>query len=314
MKLDLRSEYEQGERVVWWSFSSCTKAVAVLENEQFFGKSGTRALFAIESHTGKNIRQHSFYPHEDEILLLPGREFQVMGSLDMTTQLTIIQLKEVQPRYPTIASLPASTSPVKVSYSSKELTDNDILHVIKEALQQKQCTILNLSYHRITHEGAALLSKALKQNEVSLCVETIWTSLWNQPLIQLIGERKQNWQRKRTIKFDCLISEHINLKQVHRSNVDLSFRAHRFFLLNENAPYHNILLFSLNNFSSSFSSDINPRHSLSEDKFCLISSSRRIFSFSNRKSSLHSHVEHSILKADQTSDLFSHRMKKKIFA
>ena len=173
VKLDLRSKYEQGERVVWWGFSSCTKAVGVLENEQFFGKSGTRTLFAIESDTGKNIREHSFYPHEDEILLLPGREFEVMGSLDMGNQLTMIQLKEVEPRFSTIASLPTSTSPVKVSYSSKELTDNDIPRVIKELLQQKQCTILDLSCNRITDEGAALLSKALKHNEVSLCVETV---------------------------------------------------------------------------------------------------------------------------------------------
>ena len=137
VKLDLRRKYEQGERIVWWGFSSCTKAVGVLENEQFFGKSGTRTLFAIESDTGKNIREHSFYPHEDEILLLPGREFEVIDSLDMGNQLTMIQLKEVQPRFPTIASLQMSTSPVKVSYSSKKLTDNDIPGVIKETLQQQ---------------------------------------------------------------------------------------------------------------------------------------------------------------------------------
>ena len=115
VKMDLRSQYQQGERIVWWGFSSCTKAVGILENEEFFGKSGTRTLFAIESDTGKNIREHSFYSHEDEILLLPGREFEVMDSLDMGNQLTMIQLKEVEPRFPTIASLPVSTSPVNQS-------------------------------------------------------------------------------------------------------------------------------------------------------------------------------------------------------
>ena len=171
VKLDLRSEYKEGERVVWWGFSSCTKAVGVLENEQFFGKSGTRTLFAIESNTGKNIREHSFYPDEDEILLLPGREFEVMGSLDMGNQLTMIQLKEVEPQFPHIASLPSPSSapststgsiasgttatakatassvqpkstpqpkptikPVEVSYWNKKLTANDIPGVIKEAL------------------------------------------------------------------------------------------------------------------------------------------------------------------------------------
>ena len=181
VKIDLRDQYKKGERIVWWGFSSCTKTLDVLENEEFVGKSGTRTLFAIESDTSKNIRLHSFYQDEDEILLLPGREFEVMASLDMGNQLTIIQLKEVQPRFPTIASLPTSTSPVKVSYSSKKLTDNDIPGVIKEALQQKQCTILDLSFNRITDEGAALLSKALKHNEVSDSLN-----------ISTIGERKQN--------------------------------------------------------------------------------------------------------------------------
>ena len=204
VQLDLRSQYEEGEPVVWWGFSSCTTAVRVLENEQFFGKSGTRTLFAIECDTGKNIREHSFYPDEDEILLLPGREFQVMGSLDMGNQLTMIQLKEVVPRFPHIAFLPVSSSPasistvnvasgttvtakvtasavqpkpttqpksiinpVEISYQSKNLTDNDIPRVIKEALEQKQCTILNLGWNNVTHEGAALLSKALKHNKVS---------------------------------------------------------------------------------------------------------------------------------------------------
>ena len=91
----------------------------------------------------------------------------------MGNQLTMIQLKEVEPRFPTIASLPMSTSPVKVSYKRKNLTDNDIPRVIKQALQQKQCIMLDLSLNRMTHEGAALLSKALKDNEVSLCVETV---------------------------------------------------------------------------------------------------------------------------------------------
>ena len=71
--------------------------------------------------------------------------------------------------------------PVEVSYQDKRITDNDIPRVIKEALQQQKCAILNLSINRITHEGAALMSKALKHNEVrdSLNISTI-------------GERKQN--------------------------------------------------------------------------------------------------------------------------
>ena len=220
VKLDLRSKYKLGERVVWWGFSSCTQDVAVLENEQFFGKSGTRTLFAIESDTGKNIRQHSFYQHEDEIVLLPGREFEVVSSTDMGNQLTMIELKEVEPRYPTIASLPTSTSPVEVSYENKRITDNDIPRVIKEALQQQQCTILDLSFNRITHEGAALLSTALKHNEVSDSLN-----------ISTTGEGKQNWQRKRTIEFDQWTHQSEDRTSISLSElIVLSF-------VNEQAPY-----------------------------------------------------------------------------
>ena len=108
----------------------------------------------------------------------------------------MIHLKEIQPPFPNLPPLPSSNSPVststgsiasatiatakvmassiqpkpipqpksiiqpvQVSYSMNNLTDNDIARVIKEALQQKQCTILHLGDNKITHEGAALLSK-----------------------------------------------------------------------------------------------------------------------------------------------------------
>ena len=174
VKIDLREQYKEGERIVWWGFSSCTKTLGVLENEAFVGKSGTRTVLTIETDTGKHIGEHTFYPEEDEILLLPGREFEVVSSADMGNQLTMIHLKEVEPRFPTIASLPTSISPVEISYYGKGITDNDIPHVIKKALQQQQqFTILDLGWNKITDEGAALLSKALKHNEVSLCVKTV---------------------------------------------------------------------------------------------------------------------------------------------
>ena len=194
VKLDLRSKYEQGERVVWWGFSSCTKTLRVLEKDEFVGKSGTRTIFTIETDTGKDIRQHSFYPEDDEILLLPGREFEVVSSAYTGNQLTMIHLKEVQPQFPNLPPLPSSNpplststgsiasattvtassvqpkpiiKPIQVSYRGENLTDKDIPRVIEEALEQQQCTQLDLSSNRITHEGAAILSKLLMHNQVS---------------------------------------------------------------------------------------------------------------------------------------------------
>ena len=179
VKLDLQNKYTRGERVVWWGFSSCTSSVEVLENEQFFGKTGARTIFAIECDNGKDIRQHSFYQDEDEILLLPGSEFEVVGLCNMGNNLHMIQLKEAVPKFPNLAAVSSSagepkpvpkTKPVtpyvKISYQSKKITDTDITRVIKEALIQQQCTELDLSWNQITHEGAAILCRALRDNTV----------------------------------------------------------------------------------------------------------------------------------------------------
>ena len=197
--------YEINIKKVNTLFGGAFHHVRKPENEEFVGTSGTRTLFTIESDTGKDICQHSFFEKEDEILLLPGREFEIISSAYMGNQLTMIQLKEVQPAFPNLPSLPSSNppfststvsipspttvtapsvqpkpiiKPVEVSYSFNQLTDNDIPRIIKEALEQQQCTILNLRSNKIRHRGAALLSEALKHNQVSwwisLRVETLW--------------------------------------------------------------------------------------------------------------------------------------------
>jgi hypothetical protein len=201
IKLDLRDKYLKGSTCIWWGFSSCTTKVEVLENNQFFGKAGTRSLFSIECNTGKSIKKHAFYPNEDEILLLPGREFEVIGSLDMGNNLTMIHLKEIQPRFPPIAAIAISSNhpnidqyslaietekestspsssqktkkvavkpppPVELSYQSKKLTDTDMERVVNEALTEKKCTKLDLSYNKITHEGAAIVAGTTYNNNV----------------------------------------------------------------------------------------------------------------------------------------------------
>ena len=109
---DLRNQYPIGKSIVWWGFSSCTTSIGVLEDELFFGKSGTRTLFQVECNTGKNVKNHSALQHEDEILLLPARQFMVMGYLDSGNGLHIIQLKETEPKFPLLepVTLPNPTS------------------------------------------------------------------------------------------------------------------------------------------------------------------------------------------------------------
>ncbi len=65
----------------------------MLQN-QFLGTTGPRTLFNIECNGGKEISNHSRYISEKEIIILPGRQFQVKSSLQQS-DLHIIHLKEI---------------------------------------------------------------------------------------------------------------------------------------------------------------------------------------------------------------------------
>jgi hypothetical protein len=63
-------------------------------------------MFNIECHSAKSIKEFSFYPEEEEVLLPPGRQFQVIGCLDQGHGLHIIQMREIQPKFPLINPVP----------------------------------------------------------------------------------------------------------------------------------------------------------------------------------------------------------------
>ncbi|CAF3802131.1 unnamed protein product [Rotaria sp. Silwood1] len=118
VKEDLHAEYSEGSTFIWWGFSSCTLSIKVLESAMFLGKTGTRTLFQIDCHTGKNIKNHSFLSKEDEILLLPARQFVVKSCLDSGNGLHIISLEEIDPKYPLLEP---------ISVSRKTSSGNDSL-------------------------------------------------------------------------------------------------------------------------------------------------------------------------------------------
>ena len=144
VKLDLSSQYPKGSTATWWGFSSCTTSVNVLNNEQFLGQSGTRTFFTIECHSGKSIKQYSYYPDEEEVLLPPARHFQVTGCLEQGNGLHIIQLKEIQPNFPLInflhqpTTISSKASPLPVEQVPKTVTppkcDNSKLQKHLDAL------------------------------------------------------------------------------------------------------------------------------------------------------------------------------------
>jgi len=68
-------QYKKGSRIVWWGVSSCTIKRAVAEG--FMGSSGTRMLFRIGAKC-MSIRQFSAFAAEDEYVLLPGTQLDVV--------------------------------------------------------------------------------------------------------------------------------------------------------------------------------------------------------------------------------------------
>lgn len=90
-------EFPRGAQVIWWAFSSCTTTLTVLENEIYLGRVGDRSLFSIEVFNGRNIRGHSHFGEEDEILMLPGTLMEVHSQMKSASDLCIIHLRQEIP-------------------------------------------------------------------------------------------------------------------------------------------------------------------------------------------------------------------------
>ena len=112
IKLNLSESYLNKKSIIWWGFTSCTSTIDVLQSELFLGKTETRTMFAIECQSGKDIKNHSYYKSENEILIPAATHFKIIGYLDQGSGLYLIQLKEEKLPYPMLKSVfpPAVTS------------------------------------------------------------------------------------------------------------------------------------------------------------------------------------------------------------
>jgi hypothetical protein len=140
VKLDLSAQYPKGTTITWWGFSSCTTSLEVLNDERFLGRTGTRTLFNIECQSAKSIKSFSFYPEEEEVLLPPGRQFQVIGCLDQGNGFHIIQMKEIQPKFPLINPVPQPlTIPFKPNPQPIQPTPPSPVEQATKALTPPNC-------------------------------------------------------------------------------------------------------------------------------------------------------------------------------
>ena len=108
---DISNQFPRGTDVTWWSFSSCTTTLTVLENALYLGNATNRTLFSIEAFNARNVSAHSYFQTEDEILLLPGTYMEVRSQLHPAADLHIIHLRQkipeemlLEPPFPGIIS------------------------------------------------------------------------------------------------------------------------------------------------------------------------------------------------------------------
>ncbi|CAF4231201.1 unnamed protein product [Rotaria sp. Silwood2] len=136
VKRDLSAEIKTENTIVWWAFSSCTTSLNVLDNERYLGKNEKRTLFTIDCYSGKKIRNHTFYPEEDEVLLFPASQFKVIGYLGEGSDLFVVQLEEIQPKYPLINPIEPSKNiiPDVTSYTPASIASLVIPKLQKERL------------------------------------------------------------------------------------------------------------------------------------------------------------------------------------
>ncbi|CAF1939994.1 unnamed protein product [Rotaria magnacalcarata] len=97
VRSNISDEFPTDALVTWWAFSSCTTSLRVLENDLYLGNVGARTLFSIEAFNARNIRYHSFFGDEDEMLMLPGTYMQVQSQFNPASDLYIVHLKQQIP-------------------------------------------------------------------------------------------------------------------------------------------------------------------------------------------------------------------------
>lgn len=120
VKGDFEADYGQGNETIWWSFSSCTESMRVLDN--YVGNDGPRTIFNILCRAAIDIRAHSYFRTEEEFLLYPGRQFRVRSSYNAGNGLHIVDMEETEPPF-CLFQLPA---PAPASINILLLGEEDV--------------------------------------------------------------------------------------------------------------------------------------------------------------------------------------------
>ncbi|MER6347634.1 ADP-ribosyltransferase domain-containing protein [Streptomyces sp. NPDC001595] len=96
VSLDLRAQYPLGRTVTWWGVSSCTSELGVARS--FLGSRGKRTLFEVRPARAVGIRDFSAFTGEEEYILLPGTQLEVVDVKTERGGLCTVRLTESEER------------------------------------------------------------------------------------------------------------------------------------------------------------------------------------------------------------------------
>ena len=173
VEINVTEKYPLENRFIWWAFSLCTQSMTTTESNPI----NLHTLFEIECHSGKDIRQHSYFPDEDQILFIAASEFQVMSSVPTDNGQQRIHLKE----------LPNTNSHLQLNKNSKveevPLSASALLNISQTNVQSRSRVetiekyikrILRLQ-HRIEesslYSSIDLANENLDDQDISLVIQ-----------------------------------------------------------------------------------------------------------------------------------------------
>lgn len=90
---DVSHQYQKNEVLTWWTITSCSFEVQVVED--FLDSEKGSTLFMIEVINGRDISAYTLFPLEKEVILPMGTEFRVRSNAMKRGTLSVIHLVEV---------------------------------------------------------------------------------------------------------------------------------------------------------------------------------------------------------------------------
>jgi hypothetical protein len=95
VKLDLSAKFRKGDEPVWWSITSTSTSMDVLQSKEFCGQDGPRTVFLVQAAHARDIAAFSAFSSEEELILLPGAQLRVKAVVAMGGGLHLVQMDEI---------------------------------------------------------------------------------------------------------------------------------------------------------------------------------------------------------------------------